>query len=116
MVVSGSMTLTEKLMVSAIKNLTVSTSSSAWAEATASWANTGAPSLGALLGSGTSAPAPKFYGHFTINFDALSAASPLPVSAFFDGIVVTADGTTLIRSKEHVDDRPALYLCYLVPG
>ncbi|MFO0756138.1 MAG: thrombospondin type 3 repeat-containing protein [Byssovorax sp.] len=116
MVVSGTLTLTEKLMVSAIKNLTVSTSSAAWAEATATWANTGAPTLGALLGSGTSAPAPKFYGHFSVAFDALSAASPLPISDFFNGIVVTADGTTLIRSKEHVDDRPALSLCYLVPG
>ena len=41
-VVSGSLTLTEKKLVSAIKSLTVSTAKLGWSEATASWAGFGA--------------------------------------------------------------------------
>jgi hypothetical protein len=115
-VVSGTLTLTEKKLVSAIKSLTISTSTKSWSEATASWATFGPTGVGATLGSGNSAAAPKFYGHFSVGLDSISAAAPVPLSAFIDGLVITASGTTLIRSEEHVDDRPSLQLCFLVPG
>jgi hypothetical protein len=115
-VVSGSLTLTEKKLVSAIKSLTVSTAKVGWSEATASWAGFGAAGLGNTLGSGNSAPAPTYYGHFSIGLDSISAAAPVPLSAFINGLVVTASSATLLRSKEHVDDRPSLLLCFLVPG